>query len=87
MEGMLYRPAGIPRRTKDGALLGGACRTDKDREIREALFPLEPAMPSDCNIKGKYAARARVTGNIGIYHLQELPELSRDDPPGPLVLF
>jgi endonuclease YncB( thermonuclease family) len=24
---------------KDGALLGTACRTDRDREIREALFP------------------------------------------------
>jgi len=51
---------------KDSALLGGACRTDKDREIREALFPYEPVMPSGCNVKGKYALRARVTGNVGI---------------------
>jgi endonuclease YncB( thermonuclease family) len=67
---------------KDGALLGGACRADKDREIREALFPLEPAMPSNCSIKGKYAARARVTGNVGIYHLricQSYPALTRPD--------
>ncbi|SRR5579871_1563011 len=55
---------------KDGPLLGGACRADKDREIRAALFPQDPAMPSGCGIKGKYALRARVTGNIGIYHLQ-----------------
>jgi len=27
-------------------------------------------MPAGCNIKGKYAVRARVTGNLGIYHLQ-----------------
>src|ERR1700679_2918446 len=67
---------------KDGALLGAACRTDKDREIREVLFPLEPAMPSGCGIKGKYALRARVTGNIGIYHLQvcrSYPALTRPD--------
>jgi endonuclease YncB( thermonuclease family) len=55
---------------KDGALLGAACRTDRDREIREALFPEDLVMPASCNIKGKYAVRARVTGNLGIYHLQ-----------------
>jgi endonuclease YncB( thermonuclease family) len=67
---------------KDSALLGGACRADKDREIREVLFPLEPAMPSGCNIKGKYALRARVTGDVGIYHLricQSYPALTRPD--------
>jgi endonuclease YncB( thermonuclease family) len=67
---------------KDGALLGGACRADKDREIREVLFPLEPAMPSGCGIKGKYSVRARFTGNIGIYHLQicqSYPALTRPD--------
>jgi len=58
---------------KDGALLGAACRTDRDREIREALFPEELAQPPGCNIKGKYAVRARVTGNLGIYHLQACP--------------
>ena len=67
---------------KDGALLGGACRPDKDREIRDALFPQDPAMPSGCGIKGKYALRARVTGNVGIYHLQacsSYPALTRPD--------
>ncbi len=67
---------------KDGALLGGACRTDKDREIREALFPDPPAMPPGCSIKGKFALRARVTGNVGIYHLQAYrtyPALTRPD--------
>ena len=54
----------------DGALLGGACPADRDKQIREALFPQDIAMPSGCNIKGKYAVRARVTGNVGIYHLQ-----------------
>jgi hypothetical protein len=34
------------------------------------LFPDDPAMPGSCNIKGKLAARARFTGNVGIYHLQ-----------------
>jgi endonuclease YncB( thermonuclease family) len=55
---------------KDGVLLGGSCRADKDREIRGVLFPEETAMPSGCNIKGKFAVRARFTGNVGIYHLQ-----------------
>jgi endonuclease YncB( thermonuclease family) len=58
---------------KDGALLGAACRTDRDSEIRAALFPEELAQPPGCNIKGKYAVRARVTGNLGIYHLQGCP--------------
>jgi endonuclease YncB( thermonuclease family) len=55
---------------QDGTLLGASCRADRDREIREALFPEEPVMPASCNIKGKLAVRARVTGNLGIYHLQ-----------------
>jgi endonuclease YncB( thermonuclease family) len=54
----------------DGTLLGGSCRADRDRQIREALFPEHFVMPSGCNIKGKFAVRARVTGNLGIYHLQ-----------------
>jgi methylphosphotriester-DNA--protein-cysteine methyltransferase len=37
------------------------------------LFPDDLAMPPRCSIKGKFAVRARVTGNIGIYHLQGCP--------------
>jgi methylphosphotriester-DNA--protein-cysteine methyltransferase len=37
------------------------------------LFPEAPTMPPGCSIKGKFAVRARVTGNIGIYHLQGCP--------------
>jgi endonuclease YncB( thermonuclease family) len=58
---------------KDGALLGASCRADRDQEIRAALFPDDLAMPPNCGIKGKYAVRARITGNIGIYHLQGCP--------------
>jgi endonuclease YncB( thermonuclease family) len=67
---------------KDGALLGGACPADKDREIRNALFPDDLAMPPRCSIKGKFAVRARFTGNVGIYHLQgcrSYPALTRPD--------
>src|ERR1700730_5695666 len=53
----------LQRERKGGALFGDACRTDKDREIRAALFPEDPAMPPGCSIKGKFAVRARVTGN------------------------
>jgi len=55
---------------KDGTLLGGSCRADRDQQIRAVLFPEDFVMPSGCNIKGKFAVRARVTGNLGIYHLQ-----------------
>ena len=67
---------------KDGALLGASCRADRDREIRAALFPDDLVMPSGCSIKGKYAVRARVTGNLGIYHLQacrSYPTLTKPD--------
>jgi endonuclease YncB( thermonuclease family) len=67
---------------KDGALLGGACRADKDREIRAVLFPGDLAMPPRCSIKGKFAVRARLTGNVGVYHLQgcrSYPALSHPD--------
>jgi endonuclease YncB( thermonuclease family) len=55
---------------KDGALIGGSCRADRDKEIRAVLFPEDVAQPPACPIKGKFAARARFTGNVGVYHLQ-----------------
>ena len=55
---------------KDGTLIGGACRADRDKEIRAVLFPEDIAQPPACAIKGKLAARARFTGHVGIYHLQ-----------------
>jgi endonuclease YncB( thermonuclease family) len=81
-KGCFVAPQEFRRARKDGALLGDACRADKDREIRAVLFPDEPAMPSDCSIKGKLAVRARVTGNIGVYHLQgcrSYPALTKPD--------
>ncbi|MGZ5930495.1 MAG: thermonuclease family protein [Rhizomicrobium sp.] len=68
--GCFVAPKEFRHGEKGGTLLGGACRSDKDREIREILFPEEPAMPPSCSIKAKFAVRARVTGNLGIYHLQ-----------------
>ena len=55
---------------KTSVLLGGSCRGDKDRETRAILFPSETVAPPDCTVKGKFAVRAHVTGNLGIYHLQ-----------------
>jgi endonuclease YncB( thermonuclease family) len=72
-KGCFVAPQEFRRGKKDGTLLGGSCRADRDREIREVLFPEDLAMPSGCNIKGKFAVRARVTGNVGIYHLQACP--------------
>jgi len=81
-KGCFVAPQEFRRGKKDGILLGGSCRTDKDREIRSVLFPDHPAMPAGCSIKGKFAVRARVTGNVGIYHLQgcrSYPALTRPD--------
>jgi endonuclease YncB( thermonuclease family) len=75
-KGCFVAPDEFRMGTKDGALRGSACRTDRDRQIREVLFPDDLAMPPACNIKGKFAVRARVTGNVGIYHLQGCPSYS-----------
>jgi endonuclease YncB( thermonuclease family) len=69
-KGCFVAPQDFRSARKDGALLGAACRSDRDAEIRAVLFPDDPAMPGSCSIKGKLAARARFTGNVGIYHLQ-----------------
>lgn len=69
-KGCFVAPQEFRSGKKDGALLGGSCPAERDREIRDVLFPDQLAMPSGCNIKGKFAVRARVTGNLGIYHLQ-----------------
>ena len=80
-KGCFVAPREFRESKKDGRLLGAACRADRDREIREAIFPEDLVMPAGCNIKGKYAVRARVTGNRGIYHLQgcrSYPGLKQD---------
>jgi len=69
-KGCFVAPDDFRSGKKDGALRGGACRTDRDRQIRDVLFPEDLAMPASCAIKGKFAVRARVTGNVGVYHLQ-----------------
>jgi endonuclease YncB( thermonuclease family) len=81
-KGCFVAPQEFRRGRKDGALLGRSCRADKDREIRAVLFPGDPAMPPGCSIKGKFALRARVTGNVGVYHLQgcrSYPVLTKPD--------
>lgn len=72
-KGCFVAPADFRLGKKDGALHGGACRTDRDRQIRAALFPQDLAMPPNCSIKAKFAARARVTGNVGVYQLRGCP--------------
>lgn len=69
-KGCFTAPADFRLWRKDAALIGGSCRADRDQQIRAVLFPADPVMPAGCSIKGKYAVRARVTGNVGIYHLQ-----------------
>ena len=67
--GCFIAPQDVRRWTKTAALLGASCPSDKDRELRAALFPEYPVAPPGCAIKGVYSARARVTGHVGIYHL------------------
>jgi endonuclease YncB( thermonuclease family) len=69
-KGCFAAPSDFRRGDKTRPLLGAACRTDKDREIRAVLFPTETVAPPGCVIKGKFAVRARVTGNVGVYLLQ-----------------
>jgi endonuclease YncB( thermonuclease family) len=69
-KGCFAAPADFRTGKKDGALIGGSCRTDRDKEIRAVLFPDDLAQPPSCAIKGKFAVRARITGNVGVYHLQ-----------------
>ncbi len=49
-------------------LLGAGC--PPSIEIRDALLPNHPAMPLGCLIKAKFAVRAYLTGNRGIYHME-----------------
>ena len=72
-KGCLVAPHEYRLGKKDGALLGSSCRADRDKEIRAALFPEDLTMPPSCSIKAKFAVRARVTGNVGIYHLRGCP--------------
>jgi endonuclease YncB( thermonuclease family) len=51
-------------------LLGASCIKGKASEVRDLLFPNDPAMPPGCSIKGKLAVRANLTGHRGIYHLE-----------------
>ncbi len=68
--GCFTAPQEFRRWNTNAVLLGASCRTDKEAELRQFLFPADPAMPPRCTIKGKFAVRARVTGNVGVYHMQ-----------------
>ncbi|MFK4509207.1 thermonuclease family protein [Bradyrhizobium daqingense] len=80
-KGCFVAPQDFRSGKKDAALLGAACRPDRDKEIRAVLFPEELVMPPSCSIKGKLAVRARVTGNIGIYHLRGCPSYPANTKP------
>jgi endonuclease YncB( thermonuclease family) len=69
-KGCFVAPQEFRHWQKTAPLLGASCRSDKDRELREILFPDQTAMPPGCPIKARFAVRAHVTGNVGIYHLQ-----------------
>jgi endonuclease YncB( thermonuclease family) len=66
---------------KEAKLLGSACTSGMDKEVRDMLFPAHPAMPPGCLIKGKIAARAQVTGHRGIYHMAGCRSYARTKTP------
>lgn len=68
--GCFAAPQSFRRWDRDAVLLGASCRDDKRTETLDLLFPARTTMPPGCAIKGKFAKRARLTGNIGVYHLQ-----------------
>lgn len=68
--GCFAAPQSFRRWDRDAVLLGASCRDDKRAETVELLFPARTTMPPGCSIKGKFARRARLTGNVGVYHLQ-----------------
>jgi len=72
-QGCFVAPQDFRIGKKDGPLFGAACHTDRDRQIREVLFPDDLEQPPNCSIKAKFAARARVTGNVGVYQLRGCP--------------
>ena len=88
LEGLLRRARRFPPleegRRADRQLMPAASATSRSAAV---LFPADPVMPPGCAIKGKYAVRARVTGNVGIYHLQACRILSRPEQFRTLVLL
>ena len=81
-KGCFSRPQTSRQANKDTAiLLGAGCAPGKAREIRNALFPTQAAMPASCVIKGKFAVRAQVTGHRGVYHLEGCRSYGRTKPP------
>jgi endonuclease YncB( thermonuclease family) len=55
---------------KTAKLLGLGCPPGNDSTARNDLLPEHPNMPPGCAIKGTFAARAKVTGHRGIYHME-----------------
>ncbi len=71
--GCFAAPADFRNGKKDGALFGASCRADRDKEIRAVLFPDSLQAPPNCTVKGLFALRAHITGNVGVYHTQGCP--------------
>jgi len=62
-------PAGFSARAEDRCAVGAACRSDKDREIREVLFRKNRRC-SRLQHQGQIRGPRAGNGNVGIYHLQ-----------------
>ena len=68
---MLCRAAGVPAwQERRNAIGRGLPKRQGPRNPGTSCSRKTPPMPPGCNIKAKFAVRARVTGNLGIYHLQ-----------------
>ena len=79
--GCFSRPHQTRRWNKSKASLLGASCPPRSKEIRDTLFPDHPAMPLGCLIKAKFAVRAYLTGNRGIYHMEGCRSYGRTEAP------
>ena len=77
-KGCFVNPQDFRRWNKHTAsLIGPTCTAD----ARAALFPDYAQMPWGCEIKGKYALRALLSGHRGIYHVPNCGSYQRTKDP------
>lgn len=67
-KGCFVAPIDFRKWRVDAPLTGAACQPETAAAIRRVIFPEQASMPAGCTIKGRYSVRARLTGNVGIYH-------------------
>ena len=81
MEWMFFTATSDAKMEQEQGLFARCKLPPGSKEIRDILFPDHPAMPLGCPIKAKFAVRAYVTGNRGIYHMEDCRSYGRTKAP------